>query len=235
MRSELAVLRHRRRSSRRRSDGGDRAPRPAADRQLVACASASALIAARSSACVIVLGALANHHSYSWCIGTYFHHRLFTYGLWADGAFAIGVGVLPVFATLAWLLDARCATPTSACCPRPLSARSSRSAVHRGEGVVPLDDLRDPRRGARPDLPRTGRLRGHRALGDRRPDALVPGAAVGRRRRVPARHDAVPQQRAPLLGRARARDPAVAEPQPFDFTTTDAHGCCSASSSDRSR
>ena len=32
---------------------------------------------------------------------------MFTYGLWADGAFAIGVGVLPVFATLAWLLNAR--------------------------------------------------------------------------------------------------------------------------------
>lgn len=55
----------------------------------------------------IVLGALANHHSYSWQIGTHFHHRMFTYGLWAFGAFAIGAGVLPVFVALLWLLGAR--------------------------------------------------------------------------------------------------------------------------------
>ena len=52
-------------------------------------------------------GALVTHRSESWRIGTYHHHRLFTYGLWADGSFAIGVGVLPVFATLVWLLNAR--------------------------------------------------------------------------------------------------------------------------------
>jgi hypothetical protein len=55
----------------------------------------------------VFLGALATHHSYSWEIGTHFHHRAFTYGLWAFGAFAIGVGVLPVFAALAWLLGVR--------------------------------------------------------------------------------------------------------------------------------
>jgi hypothetical protein len=52
----------------------------------------------------IALGAFANHHSVSWEIGTHFHHRLFTYGLWAVGAFTIGVGVLPVLVALAWLL-----------------------------------------------------------------------------------------------------------------------------------
>jgi len=52
----------------------------------------------------IALGAFANHHSVSWEIGTHFHHRLFTYGLWAVGAFTIGVGVLPVVVALAWLL-----------------------------------------------------------------------------------------------------------------------------------
>ena len=35
---------------------------------------------------------------------------MFTYGLWAFGAFAIGVGVLPVLATLFWLLGARLRT-----------------------------------------------------------------------------------------------------------------------------
>jgi hypothetical protein len=64
---------------------------------------------------LLVLGtiwcdALLIHHSNAWRIGTYFHHRMFTYGLWAFGAFAIGVGVLPVFATLAWLAGARLRT-----------------------------------------------------------------------------------------------------------------------------
>jgi hypothetical protein len=56
---------------------------------------------------LIFLGAFATQHSYSWQIGTHFHHRMFTYGLWAFGAFTIGVGVLPVFAALTWLLGAR--------------------------------------------------------------------------------------------------------------------------------
>jgi hypothetical protein len=55
----------------------------------------------------VVLGVLMTHHSYSWQIGTHFHHRAFTYGLWAVGAFTIGVGVLPVFASLMWLAGSR--------------------------------------------------------------------------------------------------------------------------------
>jgi len=50
------------------------------------------------------LGAVGNHHSTTWEVGTHFHHRLYTYGLWAVGAFTIGVGVLPVVVALAWLL-----------------------------------------------------------------------------------------------------------------------------------
>lgn len=56
---------------------------------------------------VIALGALANHHSYSWAVGTHFHGRMFTYGLWAVGALTIGAGVLPVVVALAWLLGNR--------------------------------------------------------------------------------------------------------------------------------
>jgi hypothetical protein len=52
----------------------------------------------------VVLGAFANHHSSTWEIGTHFHDRVFTYGLWAIGAFTIGVGILPVVAALTWLL-----------------------------------------------------------------------------------------------------------------------------------
>ncbi len=60
---------------------------------------------------LIALGALATQHSYSWAIGTHFHDRMFTYGLWAFGAFAIGVGVLPVLFTVSWLLGARWRLP----------------------------------------------------------------------------------------------------------------------------
>jgi hypothetical protein len=59
---------------------------------------------------LIWAGALANHHSTSWEIGAHFQHRMFTYGLWAVGAFVIGVGVLPAVATLAWLLGSRIET-----------------------------------------------------------------------------------------------------------------------------
>ena len=58
----------------------------------------------------IALGALGNHHSTSWQVGTHFHHRLFTYGLWAIGAFTIGIGILPVVVTVAWLLGDRFGT-----------------------------------------------------------------------------------------------------------------------------
>jgi len=53
---------------------------------------------------VIAADVFVAHHSYQWFIGTHYWHRAFTYGLWAFGAFAIGVGVLPVFLALAWAL-----------------------------------------------------------------------------------------------------------------------------------
>ena len=64
--------------------------------------------AQRVGAVVLCLGLLlaadvtVAHHSYEWFIGTHFWHRAFTYGLWAFGALAIGLGVLPVLLALAW-------------------------------------------------------------------------------------------------------------------------------------
>ena len=55
-------------------------------------------------------GALVSHHSLSWQVGTGLHHRLLTYGLWAIGAYAIGIGILPAVVSLAWALGARCRT-----------------------------------------------------------------------------------------------------------------------------
>ena len=59
---------------------------------------------------VVWAGAFVSHHSTSWQVGSAFHHRLITYGLWAIGAYAIGVGILPVVVALAWALSARCRT-----------------------------------------------------------------------------------------------------------------------------
>ena len=56
---------------------------------------------------VIAMDVLVAHHSYEWYIGTHYWHRAFTYGLWALGAFTIGVGVLPVLLALAWAFEAR--------------------------------------------------------------------------------------------------------------------------------
>jgi hypothetical protein len=54
---------------------------------------------------VIAGDVLLIHHSYEWLIGTHFWRHAFTYGVWAIGAFAIGVGILPVVLALAWLLQ----------------------------------------------------------------------------------------------------------------------------------
>jgi hypothetical protein len=54
---------------------------------------------------IIALDVLLLHHSSEWYIGTHFWHRALTYGLWAFGAFAIGVGVLPVLLALAWAIQ----------------------------------------------------------------------------------------------------------------------------------
>lgn len=73
-------------------------------------------LAERFRAAVLALGlviaadVLLIHHSFEWQIGTHFWHHAFTFGLWAFGAFAIGVGVLPVVLALAWLLGGRVET-----------------------------------------------------------------------------------------------------------------------------
>ena len=78
----------------------------------------------------------------------------------------IGVGVLPVFATLAWLLGARWRLPDE----RALAATLVGAIVAFGlytavKASYLSTDVCDPRRGAEPDLRRTARLRRHGALG----------------------------------------------------------------------
>jgi hypothetical protein len=58
----------------------------------------------------IVVDAYLANHSHTWQVGTYYGDRMLEYGLWAFGAFAIGIGVLPVVVALAWMLSARIAS-----------------------------------------------------------------------------------------------------------------------------
>jgi hypothetical protein len=55
----------------------------------------------------VYCGAILTHHSDTWRTGTYLHHRMWEYGMWAVGAFTIGIGVLPAVVALAWLLGNR--------------------------------------------------------------------------------------------------------------------------------
>jgi hypothetical protein len=55
----------------------------------------------------IVVNAFLRSHSYSWQVGTYYSDRMLEYGLWAIGAFVIGIGVVPAVVALAWALSGR--------------------------------------------------------------------------------------------------------------------------------
>jgi hypothetical protein len=57
---------------------------------------------------VIVINAFISKHAYSWLVSTEFYKgRMVDNGLWAAGALAIGLGILPVVAGLAWLVRPR--------------------------------------------------------------------------------------------------------------------------------
>lgn len=57
---------------------------------------------------VLLFSAFMGHRSEEWFIATsYWKGRIFDYGIWAAGAFAIGVGLLPLVAALAVLIRPR--------------------------------------------------------------------------------------------------------------------------------
>ena len=135
------------------------------------------------------------------------------------GALAIGVGVLPVIAALAALVAAARRGARHGAARRSSALTSPRRRlrpVHRGQGRVPLDDVRDRRRGAEPDLPRPRSSSPATALLlERRRAALVRARGGGARSSLylvtttPYTLDAVPQLRG-----ARPRDRGVREPDP---------------------
>jgi hypothetical protein len=57
---------------------------------------------------LVVLNEALSHLSFSWLVATrHYKERMLEYGLWAGGAFAIGLGILPVLAGLASLARPR--------------------------------------------------------------------------------------------------------------------------------
>ena len=103
----------------------------------------------------------------TWFIGTHFWHRAFTYGLWAFGALTIGVGILPVLSR-ARLGARRADRDARGPCAARRARRRGRSASALYTAVKAsylVDDVRDPRRGAQPDLPEPDRLRRRRTRG----------------------------------------------------------------------
>ncbi|MER3409134.1 MAG: hypothetical protein C4306_03305 [Thermoleophilia bacterium] len=66
-----------------------------------------------ASGALVLFSAVAGYVSDSWLIATgHYRGRMLEYGLWAAGALAIGVGVLPALAPLATLVPARVEEPS---------------------------------------------------------------------------------------------------------------------------
>ena len=89
-----------------------------------------------------------------------FPSRLLEYGVWAAGAFAIGIALLPVVAALAFLVPGRREPRDRGVDAHPPGARivdRRLPRLHGLEGGVPVDELRRPRLGAEPDLPQPTR------------------------------------------------------------------------------
>ena len=94
---------------------------------------------------VIAADVFLIHHAYEWYVGTHYGHRMFTYGLWAIGALAIGVGVLPIVFALAWALGRPVETQRGSRAARP-PRRRCRSA----SSSTPRSRRRSWRRRSRP-------------------------------------------------------------------------------------
>ena len=128
---------------------------------------------------VIALNAAVSHVSFAWLVATqHYKDRMLENGLWAVGALAVGVGVLPDDR------GPRRARPSARGGVDRRAARSRRDdgsadrrvrLVHGGEGCVHLDDVLDARRRTEPDLRGAAPLRRHRDVLRAPADALVGG------------------------------------------------------------
>ena len=140
---------------------------------------------------VLAFSALMGHYSQEWAeITAFWKGRIFDYGAWAVGAFAIGIGVIPAIALLAVLAVPRAerARPGDAVVRPGHRRRDGLVLLVRGhQGRLSLDQVLEPDRRAKPDLPHSARFRGDRGdpraseashLGDRRLDGRVVVAII---------------------------------------------------------
>ena len=139
--------------------------------------------------------------------------RIFDHGVWAMGALAIGIGIVPMVVGIAALAARRASLDPQTRLRRHERRRDRRlHRLRRDQGRLHLHGLRDARRRAERHLPRPCPVRGRGAgrgawrraqLGDRRGDRLH-----ALRRRV----DAPPPRELPVLRGARALDRRLREP-----------------------
>ena len=93
---------------------------------------------------------------------TFCKGRMLEYGIWAGGALAIGIGVVPAIARsrLARATEGRGRRPgVRALAIVTIAAVVVLRLLRGGQGRVPLDDLREPHARAEPRLPRAASLR----------------------------------------------------------------------------
>ena len=105
----------------------------------------------------VVVNRVVSPHAIEWTIVSQnYRHRMWTLGLEAGSALTIGLGILPVIAGLAalWLPERRDDPRWRAFAAFFGGVDPDLRPLHGREGGVPLDGLRDPRRGTQPDLPR---------------------------------------------------------------------------------
>ena len=178
------------------------------------------------------LGALCNHHSYSWRSARTTTTVCSRTASGRSGRSRSASG------------SCRSSQRSPGCSNSRLRALDDRVLVADSVGAVAAFGLytavkasyistqfADPRRGTQLHLSRAARLRRRRARwASPGPNATGAGCPRDCSRRVPARHDAVPRHRALLFRRARARHPPVAEPHDLASPRTTRAACSSASS-----
>ena len=136
---------------------------------------------------MIVLERGRQHRSQEWEIITrLYKDRIWTFGTWAAGGLAVGLGVLPLIGGIASLVrpSGEPRDPQRTAFTIVAASRTGHLRLVRGDqGRVPLDRVLDRDRRAEPDLPRPAPLRRHRARARAARDALVVGARERRVRR----------------------------------------------------
>ncbi len=138
-------------------------------------------------AVLLVLNRIAGPHASQWhTVTTSWRGRMWSLGMQATEALALGLGLFPLIGGLAslWIPERRHDPHWRAFAAFTGRSDHHRLDVHGGEGGLSVHRVRDPRRGAQPDLPRPVAPRGHGRLA-LLAQALASGNAARRGRSPP--------------------------------------------------